>query len=156
MPVWEAFVDSLGIFAVLIAAAFAFLFVRRRWLSRGGGTFECSVRFAVPQKQSSVASARGWTLGLGRYVGDSLEWFRVFSFRPRPQHVFGRDIRVIGRRRPEGAEAFALHAGHHVVEVVLGSGSQVELAMSEGALTGFLAWTEAGPPGDESRLGRAR
>jgi hypothetical protein len=156
MPLWEGFADSLGIVALLIAAAFAFLFVRRRWLSRGGGTFECSVRFAVPSKQSPVATARGWTLGLGRYVDDSLEWFRVFSFRPRPQHVFGRDIRVIGHRQPEGAEAFALYAGNYVVEVALGSGSRVELAMSEGALTGFLAWTEAGPPGDEARLGRSR
>lgn len=156
MPVWEAFADSLGIIAALIAAAFAFLFVRRRLLSRGGGTFECSVRFSIPSKQSTVASARGWTLGLGRYVGDSLEWFRVFSFLPRPQHVFGRDVRVLSRRRPEGAEAFALYAGHHIVEVALGSGSRVELAMSEAALTGFLAWTEAAPPGDETRIGRAR
>ena len=156
MPVWEAFADSLGIIAALIAAAFAFLFVRRRLLSRGGGTFECSVRFSIPSKQSTVASARGWTLGLGRYVGDSLEWFRVFSFLPRPHHVFGRDVRVLSRRRPEGAEAFALYAGHHIVEVALGSGSRVELAMSEAALTGFLAWTEAAPPGDETRIGRAR
>jgi hypothetical protein len=156
MQVFQAFADSLGIVALLLAVAFAFLFIRRRWLSRGGGTFECSVRFSVPSKSSPVASARGWTLGLGRYVGDRLEWFRVFSFRPRPQHVFGRDIRVIGRRQPDGGEAFALYAGHYVVEVALGSGSRVELAMSEGALTGFLAWTEAGPPGDQSRLGRSR
>jgi hypothetical protein len=156
MPVWEAFVDSLGIIAALIAAAFAFLFVRRRWLSRGGGTFECSVRFAAPTKKSPVGSARGWTLGLGRYVDDSLEWFRVFSFLPRPRHVFGREVRVVGRREPHGAETFALYAGHHIVEVTLSSGSHVELAMSESAMTGFLAWTEAAPPGDESRLGRAR
>jgi hypothetical protein len=156
MPVWEAFVDSLGFVVALIAVAFAFLFVRRRWLSRGGGTFECSVRFGAPAKQSPVASARGWTLGLGRYVDDSLEWFRVFSFRPRPQHVFARDVRVTGRREPDGAEAFALYAGAHVVEISLGSGSRVELAMSEAALTGFLAWTEAAPPGDERQIGRAR
>jgi hypothetical protein len=156
MPVWEAFVDSLGIIAVLIAAAFASLFIRRRLLSRGGGTFECSVRFHVPSKQSRAASARGWTLGLGRYVDDSLQWFRVFSFRPRPHHVFSRDLRVVGRREPQGTEAFALYSGHHVIEVALRSGSHIELAMSEGAANGFLAWTEAAPPGDERRLGRAR
>jgi hypothetical protein len=156
MPVWEALVDSLAVVAVLMAAVLAFLFIRRRWLSRGGGTFECSVRFTAPSKQSPVASARGWTLGVGRYVDDSLEWFRVFSFLPRPQYIFGRDVRVVGRRQPEGAEAFALYADHQVVEVALGSGSHVELAMSESALTGFLAWTEAAPPGDESRIGRAR
>ena len=153
MPLWEAFLDSLGIVAALIALAFVGLFVRRRLLSRGGGTFECSVRFAPPAKQSAVASARGWTLGLGRYAGDSLEWYRVFSFLPRPRYVFDRDIRVVGRRRPQGAEAFSLYAGHSVIEVRLRSGSQVELAMSDAALTGFLAWTEAAPPGDERRLG---
>jgi hypothetical protein len=156
MPVWERFLDSLGIFAALIALAFVALFVRRRLLSRGGTTFECSARVTPPTKQTAVASARGWTLGLGRYSGESLEWFRVFSFVPRPRHVFKRDVRVVGRRVPEGAESFALYAGHQIVELGLSSGDRVELAMSEGALTGFLAWTEAAPPGDERRLRQQR
>ena len=28
---------------------------------------------------------RGWLLGLGRYSGDALEWFRIFSLSPRPR-----------------------------------------------------------------------
>ena len=55
------------------------LVVRRRVLSRHGGTFELSHRVR-PGK-----AGRGWVLGLGRYSGDTLEWFRIFSLSPRPQ-----------------------------------------------------------------------
>jgi hypothetical protein len=152
MPWWEAILDSLGGVAALIAVAFILLFVRRRLLGRSGGTFECSVRMKPPSKQTAAASARGWTLGLGRYSGDSLEWFRVFSFSPRPKHVFDRSMTVLRRRTPQGAEAFSLYSGHRVIEIRLASGKQVELAMSEAALTGFLAWTEAAPPGHDRLL----
>jgi hypothetical protein len=152
MPWWETILDSLGAVAALIAAAFILLFVRRRLLGRSGGTFECSVRIKPPAKSGVVSSARGWTLGLGRYSGDSLEWFRVFSFSPRPRHVFGRSMTIVRRRTPTGAEAFSLYAGHRVIEIKPESGGTVELAMSEAALTGFLAWTEAAPPGNDRLL----
>lgn len=149
MPWLAAIVDSFGTVIALVAFAFASLFVRRRWLSRGGGTFECSVRFAAPGRSGPATSSRGWMIGLARYAGDQLEWFRTFSFSPRPRHVFGRSMHVLGRRTPHGAEAFSLYAGHVVTDVALEDDGRVELAMSEGALTGFLAWTEAAPPGDD-------
>jgi hypothetical protein len=46
-----------------------------------------------------------------------------------------------------------LYAGHLVVDVQLDADRLVELAMSEGALTGLLAWTEAAPPGQDRLLG---
>jgi hypothetical protein len=152
MPWWETILDSVGVVAALIVAALVLLFVRRRLLGRSGGTFECSIRIKPPVKRGVVASARGWTLGLGRYSGDSLEWFRVFSFSPRPRHVFGRSMKVVRRRTPVGAEAFSLYAGHRVIEIQPESGGPIELAMSEAALTGFLAWTEAAPPGNDRLL----
>jgi hypothetical protein len=55
---------------------------------------------------------------------------------------------VVSRRPADLAEAAALGADRLVVEVSTGSGdARVELAMSEEALTGFLAWLEASPPG---------
>ena len=45
------------------------------------------------------------------------------------------------------AESAALGPGLFVVECKVGQGDSVELAMSEAALTGFLAWLEAAPPG---------
>jgi hypothetical protein len=152
MQWWETLLDSLGAVVALIAAMFVLLFIRRRVLGRSGGIFECSVRLNPPAKAAGASAARGWTLGLGRYAGDSLEWFRVFSFSPRPRRVFSRSMSVLSRRTPQGVEAFSLYAGHRVIEIQLESGQRVELAMSESALTGFLAWTEAAPPGHDRLL----
>lgn len=89
----------------------------------------------------------GWTLGVGRYDGDSLQWYRLFSLATRPQRVLSRSrLTVVERRRPGNAERDALAAGA-VVVVCSQEGRLVELALSEPALTGFLAWLEASPPG---------
>ncbi len=152
MPWWADILDGVGLLVAAAVAVFVFLFARRRALSRRGGTFECSVRMRIPVNASSTG-ARGWQLGLGRYDGGRLEWFRVFSFSPRPKAVFDRSLTVLERRTPHGAEAFSLYAGHVVQAVRLSSGKTIELAMSEQALTGFLAWTEAGPPGHAGLLG---
>ncbi|MGW0657521.1 DUF2550 domain-containing protein [Streptodolium elevatio] len=90
---------------------------------------------------------KGWVFGIARYNGDRIEWFRVFSYSPRPRRVLERhDIVVIERRLPVGQEELALLAGS-VVLVCSHNGVLLELAMSEDALTGFLAWLEAAPPG---------
>lgn len=149
MSWWVALLDTVGLLLLLVVAVFVGLFVRRRLLSRTGATFECSVRSRRPK---NLTSARGWTLGIGRYADDRLEWFRVFSFSPRPRHVFARTVVVKGRRKPSGAEAFALQSGHQIVDIEQAEGLRTELAMSEGALTGFLAWTEAAPPGHDRLL----
>jgi Protein of unknown function (DUF2550) len=152
MAWWQTVLDSLGVLVLIPVAAFVYLFARRRLLSRDGGTFECSVRMHPPPSRSASSSAHGWTLGLGRYEGDEIQWFRVFSFSFRPKYVFTRALTVVGRRTPSRVEAFSLYSGHVVVSVRLESGKTVELAMSESALTGFLAWTEAAPPGHERLL----
>ncbi len=149
MPWWEAVLNSLAGIAVLAVAWLVALFARRRWLSRRGGTFECSVRMHPPTKSSGPQLARGWTLGLARYSGQRLEWFRVFSFLPRPTHVFDRPLTVRGHRTPHGAEAFSLHADHVVVTVDIEAQRRIEMAMTRSALTGFLAWAEAAPPGSD-------
>lgn len=94
-----------------------------------------------------VDHGKGWIFGIARYSGDRIEWFRVFSYAPRPRRVLERnDIVVIERRLPAGQEELALLAGS-VVLVCSHNGTLLELAMSEDALTGFLAWLEAAPPG---------
>ena len=147
MPWWLTLVDTVGVVAVLLGLVLVGLFLRRRWLGRLGGTFECSVRLRPPGRTGPASAARGWALGLGRYTGDELQWFRVFSFSPRPRLTFDRSMEVVERRRPTGPEAFALYSGHVVVRVLLTDERTVEMAMGERALTGFLAWTEASPPG---------
>lgn len=137
-------VDGIGLLlAVLLLLALAFigLAVRRRVLLRGSGTIDCSLR------RHGRPMGRGWSLGVARYDGDVLKWYRVFSFAARPSvRVSRRDLTVRSRRTPTGPEALAVTAGAVVVEVRSGRRA-LELAMSEGALTGFLAWLESAPPG---------
>lgn len=127
------------ILLVLLALAFVTLAVRRRALLGGGGTIDCSLR-------RGAGTLGRWSLGVARYDGDVLKWFRVFSFSARPSEtVSRRELTVTSRRKPSGPEALAVSAGAVVVGVDAG-GRAMELAMSEGALTGFLAWLEGAPP----------
>jgi hypothetical protein len=122
---------------LLVVAALA----RRAALSWAGGTIEVSLRLKRP------GHGRGWVNGVGRYVEDELYWYRVFSLSPRPRRRLARgDLEVLHRREPSGAEFRALLDGAVVMECRAG-GRPVELAMSRSAVTGFLAWLEARPPG---------
>jgi hypothetical protein len=132
----------------VIAAGLLGLFVfglRRRLIQRPGGTFDCSLRPAPPE--GAEPGGKGWVYGVARYSGDRVEWFRVFSYAPRPRRVLLRPaIEVLGRRAPQGSEELAL-LSDAVVLTCVHRGDRLELAMSDDALTGFLAWLEAAPPG---------
>ena len=136
---------------VLVAAAIG-LAVRRLRLGRSGGTVECGLR---------SSEARPWRLGLAAYQTDSLHWYSAFGLRMRPNEVFCRSTLSVLHRRPAAqTEAVSIGAGTVVLECQA-SGPRprqlpaatgpapriVELAMSQEALTGFLAWLEATPPG---------
>ena len=106
-----------------------------------GGSFDCSLR--LKQKRFG----QGWALGVARYTGDQLEWYRVFSMSLRPRRVLPRqDLKIVGRREPEYPETLAIMSGHTIVELTEAR-EPLELAMSQEAITGLVAWLEAGPPG---------
>lgn len=133
--------DALGVAVGGALLGLGLLFLRRRHITRPGGTFDCSLRLRDGQ------SGHGWSLGIGRYSGDALEWYRVFSYATRPKRVLGRrDLEIVGRRAPQGPEVVALLTGAVVVRCA-GSGGPVELAMAPDTLTGFLSWLESAPPG---------
>ncbi len=135
------FVDSLALIVVLILLPVVGLLVRRRVLARSGGTFDMSVN------RHPVGVGNGWTLGLAVYRDTELEWFRTFSLSLRPRYRFTRgDVRIVGRREPEGREVYAIHAGHLIVGSENASGVK-QFAMSANALTGLLSWLESSPPG---------
>lgn len=145
MPVWQWMAEAVGAVLGIILALGIALVVRRRLISRHGGTFELSYR------ARSARTGRGWVLGIGRYSGEELEWFRIFSLSPRPRRSWNRKtMEYTGRRDPLGVEQVSLYTGHVVVTCATPQGS-VELAMSQPSLTGFQAWLEAGPPGAEIR-----
>lgn len=138
-------IEAAGATLILAIVLVVFLAVRRNVLQRSRGTFDCSLRLG--RTKLDGAAGRGWVLGIARYSGNVVEWYRVFSFSMRPRKVFSRDdLLVLSRRPPLPTEALGLYDGHVVVEVSE-RGRNVELAMSEDALTGFLAWLEAAPPG---------
>lgn len=142
MPDWPLWLlESAGVLLLLPLAYGVALIVRRRVISRHGGTFELSHRVRTTHP------GRGWLLGLGRYSGDELEWFRIFSLSPKPRGVWSRrTMAYAGRREPAGAEQHSLYAGHVIVTCTTPAGP-AEFAMSEASLTGLQSWLEAGPPG---------
>ena len=141
MPLWQWIADTAGIALLLVLCYAIALLVRRRYISRNGGTFELSHR------ARSAPTGRGWVLGLGRYSGDHLEWFRIFSLSPRPRRTWSRaGLAYLGRRDPEGHEQMSLYADHVIVSCSTEHGD-IDLAMSPSSLMGFQAWLEASPPG---------
>lgn len=141
MPAWQWLLDSAGVILVLVVLYGLCLVVRRRVISRKGGTFELSVRVRSDQ------AGRGWVLGVGRYAGGQLQWFRIFSPSLRPKRTWARtELHITGQRDPSSSESVALFAGHVIVECRDPRGP-LELAMSPASLTGFSAWLEAAPPG---------
>ena len=142
MAVWDWLLVVAALLLLVLVYGVA-LVVRRRLLSRHGGTFELSHRVRATRP------GRGWVLGLGRYSGSQLEWFRIFSLSPRPARRWDRsELSYVGSRVPQGAEAHAIYPDHLVVECSTRSGT-VQLAMSAPSLTGLQAWLESGPPGTD-------
>ena len=131
----------IGLLAFLGLALLA-LTVRRMMLQRPVGTFGSSLRLG------DHPEGEGWSYGVGRYHGDRVEWFPIFSLAWRPRHVLTRRQLVVRHRRDATpGEAHSIAAGSVVVVCSLG-GETLELAMSPGVLTGFLSWVEAAPPKD--------
>lgn len=155
MPAWQWVVD---IAAVVLLASLLYgvlLVIRRRVLSRDGGTFEMGVRLRGGEGGAGSGNdrGRGWALGIGRYQGSRLEWFRIFTLSVRPRASWQRnDLSYLGRREPVGGERDALYAGQLVVRLETRKGP-VDMAMSEASLTGLQAWLEAGPPGQKAGKG---
>ena len=98
MPLWQWVADVVGAALLLVLLFGLGIVLRRRWVSRSGGVLEMSFREVPPGQAMAVSrepgavsttrtasSARGWTLGIGRYSGDVLECFRIFSLSPRPR-----------------------------------------------------------------------
>lgn len=134
------------ILAALAVAALAMI-ARQALISRRGGVVECALRRGL---------AASWHHGLAEYRRDQLNWHRSLSFRPRPDVVFDRaGLRIVRTRRPTVAEAPRLGPGVVIAECASQAGPSagaarpgggpVELAMTEAALTGLLAWLESSP-----------
>ena len=102
---------ALTVCGVVVALVVLGLFVfglRRRLIQRSGGTFDCSLRWDVPEKPDT--SGKGWSYGVARYNGDRIEWYRVCglvggsahqrrAIRRPPTGCQGARSRPLARRR---------------------------------------------------------
>jgi hypothetical protein len=129
---------------VLVLLWLVWVFGRRRWLGRQGGTFDCSARL------DTAVSGRGWVLGVARYTGDWLEWHRVFGLKTTPRLRFHRsNTSIADQRFPTARETLALYEGQRIVSLVgaVGDDKPVEIALGPQELTGLMSWFEGAPPG---------
>ncbi len=145
--------------AVLLAAVLVavVLSARRMLLGRSGANIDCGLR---------RPPAASWRLGVISYQRDQLNWHSSFGVSLRPAETFDRDALTVLSHAPAGpADAASVGPGTVIVECVIGlddvagAGAEpagtVQLAMTEPAVTGFLAWLEASPPGHASLPGHA-
>ncbi len=146
MPEWSTWtLVVLGLLVLGVLVPVIGLIGRRRWLSARGRVFDCSLQPA------DATPGFGWMLGVARFQGETLQWFRVFSLSLRPWLVLDRaSTHVALSRRPDAAEASVLYADHQVAELT-GRHAGVRLAMAPQDLTAFLSWMESAPPGDAYR-----
>lgn len=154
--VLTAEVAALALLALLalVVLPLVWLFGRRRWLSSGGGVFDCALRI------KEHGPAGGWAIGMGRVVDDELRWYRTFSLRLGPSLVLRRDdTSQLGTRAPEDDEAVVMFSGDAVLRLADSSHRQWvvrELAMDRSSLTGVMSWLEAAPPGGDGYSGLER
>jgi hypothetical protein len=138
---------AVTLILVALAAAAGALILRQALISRRGGVVECALR---------RSPAAPWRHGLAEYERGRLSWYRSLSFRLRPGVVFDRaELRILCTRPPTAAETASLGPGVIIAECasVTESPSKsaaagqkpVELAMTDAALTGLLAWLESSP-----------
>ena len=140
---------TLAVGLILIALLLASGGLVTRWvlIIRRGGVVECALRYGA---------GTPWRHGLAEYQPGQLSWYRSLSPRLRANASFDRaELQILRSRTPSAAEATRLGPGVIIAECSFGSpraaGGKpatrrlVELAMSEAALTGLLAWLESSP-----------
>lgn len=141
MP-WEIVIATVIVIALLLLP-FVLLYLRRRWLTGQGGLFDCAYRMR------DDTPGAGWVLGVARYRGESLEWFRAFSLSFSPKLVLERTgSTFLTQRVPSGVEAIALFDDSVVITLKERASERVHtLSMAPDDVLGLMSWLESAPPG---------
>ncbi|GAA2685019.1 MULTISPECIES: DUF2550 domain-containing protein [Nonomuraea] len=112
----DALLAALLVAALLVIRGFA--------LARSRGSVPCRIK----------VGSHGWRSGVARYADGELHWIPFMGVLFRPRHAIARRGLTVSARRPIDGGLWAVDCG------------SISLAMSEDALTGFLAWLESAPP----------
>lgn len=136
---------AFGVGVLTLFLTLALMFVRRALIARGGGAIVMNIRLYTRYR------GRGWAPGLARFVGEELRWHRIFSLAVRPRYVLDRsELEIRSRRSPDDMERLALPDDSVVLRCAM-KDRQLDIALRQSALNGFLSWLEAAPPGAASR-----
>ncbi|SFD71090.1 Protein of unknown function [Actinopolyspora alba] len=131
----------LGSAVVVVLAVLGGLLLARRRLGKlKAGGIEVALRVHRGEP------GRGWHLGVAHYHGEEFAWYRALSLRSGPDWALNRgDMEIAARRSPSTAETYTMPAGSLVIHLSR-PGDDIEIAMGNDALTGFLSWMESAPP----------
>jgi hypothetical protein len=128
---------------VLVVIAIVVIAFRRSALSRSGAIDVCWRTDLSPD-------GRGWALGQGRFRDNEFLMYRSFSPLPGAARKLDRESLKLGERRARvGTEPDLLPVDAVIVRCTDG-GQQIELALSDEALTGLRSWLESLPPATRS------
>ena len=144
---WLAQGLGLAILAVVVVSIVV-IAVRRSALSRSGAIDVC---WRPSHARGELTpDGRGWVLGQGRFRDDEFLMYRSFSPLPGAARKLNRGSLKLGARRDAvGTEPDLLPVDAVIVRCTDG-GTQVELALSQQALTGLRSWLESIPPASRS------
>jgi hypothetical protein len=137
-----AFIGWILIAGVVVPSLYiAAMVMRRMAIRRPGGAVDCSLRQDGEDR---------WRRGVAAYRTDQLCWFRSNGVGLRPDVAFDRHALQLVARHDANAAGVSGTRGATDETVVVrfetgGDDGPVWLALSRDALTGLLAWLEAGP-----------
>jgi hypothetical protein len=124
----------IAVFAVALAYLVVVTLRKQQLLGRPGG-LPLAVRYGVDK----------WSIGVGRYAGDSLLWYGALRLGRRPNRILRRATLEVTGQRGRRADEMMLVSDAVIVEC-LDDGEKVSLAFSAAAVMGFLSWLEASAP----------
>lgn len=128
---------------VVVILSISVIALRRSVLIRSGA-------IDVSWRSNLRSYGSGWVLGQGRYRGTELLLYRAFSPLPGAARRVRRESLTLGPRRPAvGTEPDLLPVNAVIVRCTDGA-HEIELALSEEALTGLRSWLESIPPATRS------
>ena len=109
---WLGVVEVLGLVVLLLARP-GLLAVRRRWLARQGGTFECSLRLQDLDPGRGLGARGRLATTRGSWSGSGSS---RYSLRPATG-LPPDEVRVLETREPDPVEAVSLNADQRIVRI---------------------------------------
>jgi len=141
---WLGALETAGLVCLgAVVLLVIMLLVRRQVIVSHGGVFDCGLRTWRGDTPG------GWALGMARYSGNNLKWYRMFALIPRHSlKLYRDDLMLAGSRSLDAFETLQLYDDQVVVQLEAGpDGVRRDLSMSRQSLMGFASWLEAAPVG---------